>query len=103
MDKSIEDILYSILARKFNLAKSEAMLRNVSTYVGTCKCTMNSGLEVTVYIYGYLLIQHLEFRKTWNADTIVEDYKPPEVRCTGSIYTLSTISNINTADNYNSK
>ena len=38
--------------------------------------------EVTVYIFGDLLIQHLEFRKTWNADTIVEDYKPPEVRCT---------------------
>ena len=54
MDKSIEDILYSILARKFNLAKSEAMLRNVSTYVGTCKYNEQQTGGYCLYIWGSL-------------------------------------------------
>ena len=65
-------------ARKFNVRKAEDMFRKVRV----CTTTLWCSRMITVYVSFVVFLskqQHMEFRKKYGMDTILEDYEPPEV------------------------
>ena len=61
-------------ARKFDVSRAEDMLRKVSS---------RHPLPLNSYRHEYPVLkfmQHIETRKKYKLDTILTDFKPPEVR-----------------------